>query len=65
MRGRTFLNRYIIIDEAQNLTPKQIKNAGYSRRPWEQNHLLRGHQANRYPLFDRSHFGFNICSRSF
>lgn len=25
MRGRTFLNRYVIIDEAQNLTPKQIK----------------------------------------
>jgi PhoH-like ATPase len=25
MRGRTFLNRYIIIDEAQNLTSKQIK----------------------------------------
>lgn len=25
MRGCTFLNRYIIIDEAQNLTPKQIK----------------------------------------
>ena len=25
MRGRTFLNRYIIVDEAQNLTPKQIK----------------------------------------
>jgi len=25
MRGRTFLNRYIIIDEAQNLTRKQIK----------------------------------------
>ena len=25
MRGRTFLNRYIIIDEAQNLTPKQVK----------------------------------------
>lgn len=25
MRGRTFLNRFIIIDEAQNLTPKQIK----------------------------------------
>jgi PhoH-like ATPase len=25
MRGRTFLNKYIIIDEAQNLTPKQIK----------------------------------------
>jgi PhoH-like ATPase len=25
MRGRTFLSRYVIIDEAQNLTPKQIK----------------------------------------
>jgi len=25
MRGRTFLNKYIIIDEAQNLTPKQMK----------------------------------------
>ncbi|MCB1751503.1 MAG: PhoH family protein [Gammaproteobacteria bacterium] len=25
MRGRTFLNKYIILDEAQNLTPKQIK----------------------------------------
>ncbi len=25
MRGRTFLNRYLIIDEAQNLTAKQMK----------------------------------------
>ena len=25
MRGRTFLNRYIIIDEAQNLTVKQLR----------------------------------------
>lgn len=25
MRGRTFLNRYIILDEAQNLTSKQMK----------------------------------------
>ncbi len=25
MRGRTFLNRYVIIDEAQNLTSKQMK----------------------------------------
>lgn len=25
MRGRTFLNRYIIVDEAQNLTSKQMK----------------------------------------
>ena len=25
MRGRTFLSRYVIIDEAQNLSPKQMK----------------------------------------
>ncbi|HEY3486686.1 MAG TPA: PhoH family protein, partial [Gammaproteobacteria bacterium] len=25
MRGRTFINRYLIIDEAQNLTAKQMK----------------------------------------
>ncbi|OYO30242.1 PhoH family protein [Janthinobacterium sp. PC23-8] len=25
MRGRTFVNKFLIIDEAQNLTPKQVK----------------------------------------
>jgi PhoH-like ATPase len=25
MRGRTFLNRFLIVDEAQNLTPKQMR----------------------------------------
>jgi PhoH-like ATPase len=25
MRGRTFLNKFVLIDEAQNLTPKQVK----------------------------------------
>ncbi|MNM83902.1 PhoH-like protein [compost metagenome] len=25
MRGRTFVNKFVIIDEAQNLTPKQMK----------------------------------------
>jgi len=25
MRGRTFISKYLIIDEAQNLTPKQMK----------------------------------------
>jgi PhoH-like ATPase len=25
MRGRTFMNRFVIIDESQNLTPKQMK----------------------------------------
>jgi len=25
MRGRTFVSKYLILDEAQNLTPKQMK----------------------------------------
>jgi PhoH-like ATPase len=25
MRGRTFINKYLIVDETQNLTPKQLK----------------------------------------
>ena len=33
MRGRTFLNRYIIIDEAQNLTSKQLKTLVTRARP--------------------------------
>ena len=36
MRGRTFINEFLIIDEAQNLTPKQMKTlitrAGPGRR---------------------------------
>ncbi len=36
MRGRTFVDKYLIIDEAQNLTPKQMKTlvtrAGRARR---------------------------------
>lgn len=36
MRGRTFINKYLIIDEAQNLTPKQmqtlITRAGYGTK---------------------------------
>ena len=31
MRGRTFLNKFLIIDEAQNLTPKQMKDV-YKRQ---------------------------------
>ena len=33
MRGRTFLNKYLIIDEAQNLTPKQMKTLGTRAGP--------------------------------
>ena len=34
MRGRTFLNRYLILDEAQNLTPKQMKALITRAGPW-------------------------------
>jgi len=39
MRGRTFLNKYVIIDEAQNLTPKQMKTLVTRAGPRHQDHL--------------------------
>jgi len=52
MRGRTFINKYLIIDEAQNLTPKQMKTlitrAGPVPKWW-----CSQHRADRHPLPDR------------
>jgi PhoH-like ATPase len=44
MRGRTFLNKFVIIDEAQNVTPKQMKTlitrAGPKLFAWATSHRL-------------------------
>ena len=53
MRGRTFINKYLIIDEAQNLTPKQMKTLIHPRRPGHEGGLPRQHCADRYALSDR------------
>jgi len=54
MRGRTFLNKYIILDEAQNLTAKQMKTlitrAGPALRS-----SASGTSARSTPLLDRDH----------
>jgi len=46
MRGRTFMNKYLIIDEAQNLTPKQMKTLITRAGPGTQNHLYGKYCAN-------------------
>src|SRR3546814_6555496 len=38
MRGRTFLNKFLIIDEAQNLTPKQMKTLVTRAGPRSEEH---------------------------
>ena len=48
MRGRTFLNRYIILDEAQNLTPKQMKALVTRAGPGHQARLPRQHRPDRH-----------------
>ncbi|EQD78776.1 PhoH family protein, partial [mine drainage metagenome] len=58
MRGRTFLNRFLILDEAQNLTPKQMKAlvtraAGPARLP-------RQRRADRHPVSDRDDLGAHV-----
>ena len=55
MRGRTFLNRYVILDEAQNLTPKQMKALVTRAGPGHQNRLPGQHRADRHPLPHRNH----------
>ena len=50
MRGRTFLNRYMIIDEAQNITPKPMK--ALPGRAGHQDDLPGQCRADRYALPD-------------
>ena len=61
MRGRTFLNRFIIIDEAQNLTPKQMKALVTRAGPGNQDGLSRQHRANRHALPHRDHDRPDLC----
>ncbi len=57
MRGRTFLNRYVIIDEAQNLTPKQMKTLLTRAGPGSKIDMPRQRRADRHTLSDRNDFG--------
>jgi PhoH-like ATPase len=56
MRGRTFINKFLVIDEAQNLTPKQMKTlvtrAGPAPRwcAWQ-------HRADRHAVPHRGQLG--------
>ena len=50
MRGRTFINKFLIIDEAQNLTPKQMKTLVTRAGPGHQGRLPRQHRADRHAL---------------
>ena len=50
MRGRTFINKFLIIDEAQNLTPKQMKTLITRAGPGHQGRMPRQHRADRHAL---------------
>ena len=64
MRGRTFLNRYIILDEAQNLTPKQMKALITRAGPGSKLVALGQHRADRHALPDRDHLGPDLRRQS-
>ena len=63
MRGRTFLNRFIILDEAQNLTPKQMKALITRAGPGHQARLPGQHRPDRYALPDRDHLRPHLCGQ--
>ena len=60
MRGRTFLNRYLILDEAQNLTSKQMKALVTRAGPRHQARLPRQHRADRHALPHRDDLGTHL-----
>jgi PhoH-like ATPase len=63
MRGRTFLNKFLIIDEAQNLTPKQMKTLITRAGPGTKVSLSGQHRADRHALPDRRQFRPDLCRR--
>jgi len=63
MRGRTFINKYLIIDEAQNLTPKQMKTLVTRAGPGTKVVCLGKHRADRHALLDRRIVGTHVRCR--
>ena len=63
MRGRTFLSRYLIIDEAQNLSSKQMKTLITRAGPGTQDRLPRQRRTDRHPLPHRNDVGADLCGR--
>ena len=63
MRGRTFINKFLIIDEAQNLTPKQMKTLITRAGPGHQGRVPRQHRADRHALPDRGQLGAHLRRR--
>ena len=63
MRGRTFINKFLIIDEAQNLTPKQMKTMVTRAGPGHQGRLPRQHRADRHAVPDRGQLRHHLRRR--
>ena len=61
MRGRTFLNRFIILDEAQNLTLEADEGADHAGRPRHQGGLPGQCGPDRHALSDRNHLRADLC----
>ncbi len=63
MRGRTFINKFLIIDEAQNLTPKQMKTLITRAGSGHQGRVPGQHRADRHALPHRRQLGPDVCRR--
>ena len=63
MRGRTFINKFLIIDEAQNLTPKQMKTLITRAGPGHEGRVPRQHRADRHALPHRGQLGPHLRRR--
>ena len=64
MRGRTFLNKFLIIDEAQNLTPKQMKTLITRAGPATKVVCLGNIAQIDTPYLSEGSSGIDLCRRS-
>ena len=64
MRGRTFVDKYVIIDEAQNLTPQADENARHARRSGHEDRMSGQYRADRHAVSDGRQLGPDVRGRS-
>ena len=61
MRGRTFVRKFLIIDEAQNLTPKQMKTLVTRAGPWHESGVPWQYFPDRYTVSHGRQFRPDVC----
>ena len=61
IRGRSIAKTYLIIDEAQNMTPNQVKGI----ITWNENHSVGRSAADRQTISGRKNKWIKLCGKTY